>query len=325
MLQNLISRTLSSVQAMLRRAPQSSPQATTRYKIGELIIELNPEHRLPLYQSQHRLYDRFLPVLCRRLEPADHWIIDVGANVGDTAIAIAQACANPILCVEGDAEYFDLLKRNVENLLSARERPTRCVKVLVGTGRFSGSLERDGTTAGLAQDIAGDHRAVPLDEVVREAGLPTGEIALVKVDTDGYDSDVILSATGVLAASRPILFWENYFSSRAQIRDLDQLYQCLEDMGYRYFWAFDNFGNLMLEECSVKNIRDLNAYVASQEFHGCTRTIWYTDILAASENNLSRAREAVEDFCSSIVAQGGTGARPSDRSEAFGDREALQA
>ncbi len=304
MLQNLISRTLSGAHAMLWRTPQMASHTTTQYKIGELMLELNPEHELPLYQSQHRLYDRFLPILCKRLEAADHWIIDVGANVGDTAVAVAQTCANPILCIEGDACYFDLLKRNVDKLLGARERPARCVKALVGTGRFSGSLKRDGTTAGLVQDCTSDHHAVPLDEVVREAGVSVGEIILVKVDTDGYDSDVILSATGILATSRPILFWENYFSTRVQMRDLDQLYQWLDDRGYRYFWIFDNFGNLMLQQCSARNIEDFNQYVASQEFHGCTRTIWYTDILAASENNLPVVRAAVEDFRLSITARG---------------------
>src|SRR5262249_62161999 len=59
---------------------------------------------------EHRLYDRFLPVLCRHLPMG--WLVDVGANVGATAVGIARECANPILCVEMDDEFCALLRRN---------------------------------------------------------------------------------------------------------------------------------------------------------------------------------------------------------------------
>ena len=282
---------------MLRRtAPSTKP-----YKIGEHTILLNREHLLPEYQSQHRLYDRFLPILCKQFDDPDLWIIDVGANVGDTAVAIAQACRNPILCIEGDDDFFKLLKHNVDSLFGKRERPVHCVKALAGSGRFSGFLKNDGTTAGLAPTNASGRRAAALDDLLSAMGAPTTAIALIKVDTDGYDCDVILSGQSILTASRPGIFWENYFSTMAQMRALEVLYQNLFDAGYHYFWVFDNYGNLMLRECSPDNIMDLNEYVGSQEFHGCSRSIFYTDVLAVTDDKLARAREAIAVFRSSEI------------------------
>jgi FkbM family methyltransferase len=292
----LVKRAQAGAGAMLQRTP--SP--TKPYKIGEHTILLNREHLLPEYQSRHRLYDRFLPILCKQLDDPDRWMIDVGANVGDTAVAIAQACRNPVLCIEGDDDFFELLKCNIDSVLAKRERAAVCIKATAGSGRYSGSLESDGTTASLAQNRMGKP-ASTLDSLAREAGAPRGAVALIKVDTDGYDGDVIASAPDILAASRPVIFWENYFSTTAQMQDLEALYQLLHDSGYHHFWVFDNFGNLMLRECSPSNIVDLNEYVASQEIHCCTRTIYYTDILAAPDEKLAAVRAAISVYRSVIA------------------------
>jgi FkbM family methyltransferase len=295
----LVRRAHSGASALLRRtAPSTKP-----YKIGKHTVLLNREHLLPEYQSRHRLYDRFLPIFCKLFDHTDHWIIDVGANVGDTAVAVAQACRNPILCIEGDDAFFDLLKHNVDSLFGKRERPVHCVKALAGSGRFSGFLKNDGTTAGLAPSDASGRRAAALDDLLSAVGAPLTAIALIKVDTDGYDWDVILSARSILTASRPAIFWENYFSTIEQMRALEVLYQNLFDAGYRYFWVFDNYGNLMLRECGANNIVDLNEYVWSQEFYGCTRSIFYTDVLAVTDDKLARAREAIAVFRSSEIKQ----------------------
>jgi FkbM family methyltransferase len=282
--------------------PRTAP-STKQYKIGEHTILLSHEHLLPDYQSQHRLYDRFLPVLCKQLDDLDHWIIDVGANVGDTAVAVAQACRNPILCIEGYDEYFNLLKCNIDNSFAKRERAVVCINAIVGSGRFSGSLQGDGTSARLVQDQALDRRAATLDNLARDAGVPATAIAFIKVVTSGYEGDVILSAQDILAASRPIIFWENYFSTREQMQGLEAFYQRLQAVSYSHFWVFDNFGNLMLRECSLHNIVDLNAYVASQEFSRCTRTIYYTNILAAPDERLPSVREAISVFQSAAISQ----------------------
>src|SRR5271156_3496303 len=112
---------------VLRQFGFKEGYARTAHPLG---IELGPDDTIARYYVGHRLYDRFLPVLCRHLP--NGWIVDVGANVGDTAVGIARETSNPILSVEASAEFYALLERNTAGLR------VRCVHALVGTGRYGG-------------------------------------------------------------------------------------------------------------------------------------------------------------------------------------------
>jgi FkbM family methyltransferase len=243
-------------------------------------------------KAEHRLYDRFLPVLCRHIPRG--WIIDVGANVGTTAEAMAKECDNPILCIEGNPDYFIQLLENTKHL------PVRCVRALAGTGKVGGSLVSGGGTARLVRGPT-ESNARPVDAILQEAEISFSEVALLKTDTDGSDGDVILSTTQTLRGSEPLLFWENDFSDEIEEQEFDSAYEHIMKLGYSHFWAFDNFGNIMLSECSYPRIRDLNRYVASQKYHACTRTIYYIDVLAATDQCVVHARNAIADYRTNAI------------------------
>jgi len=257
-------------------------------------VEPNSAQVIAQTQAQHRLYDRFLPVLCHHVPPG--WIVDVGANVGTTAAAMAKECDNPILSIEGNPDYFVQLVENVGQL------PVRCIRTLVGTGKVGGSLVSGGGTARLVRAPT-QSNARPLDAILHEAEISYSNVALLKTDADGSDGDVILSATKILRESEPLLFSENHFCDHVEEQELDFAYVELTKLGYRYFWAFDNFGNLMVSECSYEKIHDLNKYVASQTFHGCTRTIYYLDVLAATERRVVHARNAIAYYRTNIIGK----------------------
>jgi len=63
-----------------------------------------------------------------------------------------------------------------------------------------------------------------------------------------------------------------------------------------YIYLFDNFGNLILEESDFETLRNINSYVYSMEKHGCTRTFYYTDILAATEKNYLIVKDAINEY-----------------------------
>jgi FkbM family methyltransferase len=177
---------------------------TKQYRIGNYDIALPLDHVLPSVQSDYPLYDRFLPVLCRYLD-SDGWIIDVGANVGDTAVAIAQVCNNPILAIEGDETFAKFLNQNVTLLAEGR---VRTVIALVGTDAVRGGLLRTHSTASRDPHRNGPS-STPLDDILRTSDIGRNVVTLLKVDTDGYDGDVIVSGLDTIKASEPILFWEN--------------------------------------------------------------------------------------------------------------------
>jgi FkbM family methyltransferase len=258
-------------------------------------IELGPAQKLAEYYVGFRLYDRFLPVLSRHL-PAG-WVVDVGASVGDTAVAIARKCTNPILSVEASGDAYPLLVRNTAGL------PVRCVRAMAGTGRYGGQLVGSGPSAHLSRSDTESSNAEPLDSLLNKNGIPVDQIVLIKTDTEGYDADVMLSAKNALRASEPMLFWENQFHDDVEEQDLHAFYGSIAALGYRHIWIFDNFGNLMLAECSYEALYDINRYIISQERYACTRTMHYTDVLAVTDRHLGRARQAVSEYRTAVIEQ----------------------
>ena len=263
------------------------------YTIGKYRITIPPNYALPNYQKDVRLYDRFLPVLAEKL-PADKTIVDVGANIGDTAIAMLQHCGNHIICVEPSDVFFPYLEENVMSLRHEDSRRVKTIKKFIGTGSLSGELSHtEGGTAKItisANDGKSMH--VPLDKIVGDSS----NIILIKVDTDGFDFDVIESAPEILSASEPILLWEKGISEDFESEGFHGRCSMLEKKGYGHIYIFDNLGNLMAEESDFGTLRGFNRYLYSMEKHDCTRTLYYTDVLAATDRHHSIVKSAIDEY-----------------------------
>lgn len=116
------------------------------------------------------------------------------------------------------------------------------------------------------------------------------------MDTDGFDYDVIKSSQRILIDSEPILYWENQISDDFQLEGYDQLYVFLTELGYDHIHVFDNFGNLILEKSDFDTLRNINSYVLSMDKHDCTRTFYYTDVLASTKKNLTIVKDAIDEY-----------------------------
>ncbi len=122
------------------------------------------------------------------------------------------------------------------------------------------------------------------------------DVILLKVDTDGFDFDVITSAKKILSDSEPILFWENEISEDFQNKGSNELYRMLTIRGYKHIYIFDNFGNLISEESDFETLKHINSYVYSMDKYGCTRSFHYTNILATTEKNYLTVKNAINEY-----------------------------
>jgi FkbM family methyltransferase len=256
-----------------------------QYRIGEHLITLPFGHPLPTWQSKHKLYDRFLPVLCSHIL-SDGIIVDIGANVGDTVVAIMQTCTNPIIAIEYHLPYFVMLRDNLAKI--DPDHRVTSIQALVGSGSHIGALVASHGLATLSN--SGSSQFKSLDDILKNW---LGQIALIKVDTDGFDADVILSGMDTITSSQPMLFWE---SGTVDAVSFKNMYEKIATTGYNRFWVFDNFGNLMLRECGVKILNDLDLYVESQYKYKCDRSFFYFDVLAATDKTAIIARDAVAHY-----------------------------
>lgn len=263
------------------------------YVIGDYKIKLSKGHTLPDFQAQNKLYDRFLPALSAHFKQGET-IVDVGANIGDSAIMMLNNTEANIICVEPSDIYYPYLEENIKRLPQAVQAKVKCIKALAGTQELSGELVHTGGTASLQQD--GNSSSSTIKKQLDELLVNEDNISLIKVDTDGYDFDVLLSAKQTIVKQQPILFWENQINNEMQLEGYTKLYTFLKELGYSHIYLFDNFGNVMLEEVDFKALQNINAYVNSMDKHNCTRTIYYTDVLAAPAAKQSMLQNIIEEY-----------------------------
>ena len=237
-----------------------------KYQLGSLLIEMTDRHTLPYYQQQHKLYDRFLPHLAKSLTGS---VIDVGANVGATMAAMAQA--NPQLdffCAEPQEHYFAALQQNKKLVEEKLQTKVRLMKNTIGTV------------------------GVSLNAIVEEFDYKPD---LIKIDVDGMDYDVLNSYK---FDQQPMLYFEADYQTETQLELFKKLIYDLVKKSYSEFYLFDNFGELVTVVFAddIDYIDSLFNYVWNLKQRRSTMTIYYFDILAVTPKDSLRASRSVNDY-----------------------------
>lgn len=261
------------------------------YRIeGELTsidITLPYNHKLPEYQRQFRMYDRKIARIAKIVyDKKKGACIDIGANIGDTALIIRTSSKIPVICIEGDAGYFSYLEKNTKN-----QRDITLVKCFVGkeTETVKGSLVKVNGTG----KIVGSEQQIDVlslsDILAREKIDPAG-ITLLKSDTYGFDYDILMGSSKFISANKPALFFEYEINTAESHKKSLELIGFLSKEGYSFI-AYDNFGNYMWRAGSdaAGRFHDLNTYITS-----CLRNgggIYYADIFASTDPAL------IEELC----------------------------
>ena len=180
------------------------------------------------------------------------------------------------ICVEADQIYLPLLRKNTEHL------SVTIHNVIAGSRseELDTSFARD--HSGTSSVVSGGERrrAVALDELI-----PGHVVDVIKIDTDGYEAQVVMGLDGTLTQSDPLIFME--YSPRHLIRygkiNPTELLKMLKSRGYDYLLIYDYrgypMGRTQLSDQSVRNITNYCLAVPG----------FYMDVLLAKgENLLSR-------------------------------------
>lgn len=214
-------------------------------RIQGVSLVLPWSHRLPDYAEAFPAYGQNLVALARLLKPASEPLrmLDVGANVGDSALQVLKKVDARILCVEGDPYWLEFLRRNV----CGEERVSVEASLLVPS---------DGQPAGLMSAVreAGTTHFVPSEShdalehlavtQLRSLHPSFSDVRLVKSDTDGYEVSLVPALADAWSASKPVLFFEYdpRLSRTAGFERPEMLWQDLSSRGYRDVALWDNTG-----------------------------------------------------------------------------------
>jgi FkbM family methyltransferase len=176
--------------------------------------------------------------LKRLIKPGDH-VVEVGANIGAHTIGLAKAVGphGKVYAFEPQRACYALLQAQValnqaHNVFAYNQALSRSREPLwipavdyAQSENFGGvALTRDAGPAAEAADVT------TLDE--RLAGAPC---ALIKIDVEGMEEDVIRGGLTVIKTHRPLLYVEN-----DQIAKSRSLISLIQELGYRLWWHIPN-------------------------------------------------------------------------------------
>lgn len=145
----------------------------------------------------------------------DSCVLDVGANVGMTALAFSQICARGrVVAIEPVPQTFECLRRNLS------EANVKNVTALnFGAGNTSGSFTMQGAENNAAGAfVANQHTAYAsghfsaqvaikrIDEVFDQLGL--GRLDVAKIDVEGFELAVLEGAANTIDRYRPRVLLE---------------------------------------------------------------------------------------------------------------------
>ena len=248
-----------------------------KYELEGKTILLPLRHDFPLVKKAHPFYDSNIGRIAKYLleKFPDLKAFDIGANVGDTAIIIKSNADIPLLCIEGEPFYFNLLKQNTSNLNNIFYE-----KCLVGdpinqhlnlisykgSATLSTSESNNNVIFRNLTSILGDHRTMD-------------RIKYLKIDTDGFDCKIIRDNADFLKEHKPVIFFEyDPYFLRLNNDDGISVFEILIKLGYQTAILYHNTGEFLisLDLCNLQTLRQLHLYYSGRN------TEMYLDICVFS-------------------------------------------
>jgi FkbM family methyltransferase len=244
---------------------------TVRRRVQGVELVMPWSHRLPDYARVAPQYGQNLVELAVGLAADGPLaVIDVGANIGDSALQILDRVDARVLCVEGDPFWLDYLHQNVdreprvrvqESLLTPRGTDARLEPVRVG-----------GTTHFVAG--AAERPALRVDEL-RDVHPDFASPRLIKSDTDGFETTLIPELAAEFASSRPVLFFEldTVLTREVSGTDAAAVWAPLEQLGYDHVAVWSNYGD-PLGSMPISEAADATRRLADDNESRRQRTYW---------------------------------------------------
>ena len=253
---------------------QYTTQKQKRIRIGSFDLVVPKGHPLADLKEVQPYRDLVVGITARYITAKypNGSIVDIGANIGDTAAIIAANSPQKMILVEPSDYFYEFLKNNVQQF------PNEVVikKEFVATGRrLTGSMHYRGGTAYFTERTDGrmEQDSVHLSEIAEP------DTHFIKIDTDGYDVKILLDSLDWMRAQRPAILFENMIESDEQLRAANDLYDELHQIGYEHFVVWDDPGFHILSTDSVTPLKHLNRYLFKLKQQNFGRALSNYDIL----------------------------------------------
>lgn len=254
------------------------------YDLRGVKLAIPMTHALPRINLDYPDYSWNLARIARRaLEKyPDLRMIDVGANVGDTAAMVGSIAPIPMLCIDGDDRYYNLLEQNARNWIHVEIE-----KAFIGieSSEIPAKLNSSNGSGFLQKNDRLTTQVLALEEIL-DLHPSFKASKILKVDTDGFDTLIIKGATDYLSRARPMVYFEydpHFFLPNDPSGF--KVFELLADLGYCSAVFFKNTGEFHAEarlddqsglhalhlECAGKQGR---RYFDVCAFHACDADLY---------------------------------------------------
>ena len=187
------------------------------------------------------------------------------------------------------------MKKNTESLMAQNsELRISIVNEFVGRDITDVGLDGKGGTKHAVVG-GGDIKSKTMLTILTDLGVKHSRLSLLKTDVDGFDWDIIRSSYEALTHN-PYVYFECMYDNLKQLESYKELFSEMISMGYSKFSFFDNYGQFILSTDNVREVSELLDYVKRQNFHNSTRTYFYYDVLAYSNDKWEEVDSIIKDY-----------------------------
>ena len=179
-------------------------------------------------------------------------VIDIGANIGDTTVPMALAAGPTGIALGFDPNpyVFKILEKNATLNKDKQNIVPLPYAITVKEEEFYYvSSEASFSNGGIAPTKDSKHGKFFHNEKIKGINLRSyleekysyriNKLSFIKIDTEGYDKEIIKSISDLLAQYKPTIIAESFGKSSDE--DKLELYDVIEKLGYElsYFEDFD--------------------------------------------------------------------------------------
>ncbi len=249
-----------------------------------------------------KFYDRFLPYLIKNTNSG---LIDVGSNIGDTLTLVKSKKDCEVICVEPDEAFLKVLKDNIKQnnfkdvLIYPYPISSEKKKVIVQKNHSS--------STGSIMDSENGLVTKSINDLFDELKIDVNKYKTIKVDTDGYDWDVLNSINNYCENSSDnfdFIFYEHQtYLNNLGPNDENRLWRenkyrdsllKLRDCGFVNYFIFDNFGTFILRTNDLNILIEMIQYIRKSETN--RHTIYFCDVLICKNDKLHLANKSLEEY-----------------------------
>lgn len=265
------------------------------YNIDGFDMDLGEGHMLSLSQKYNPMYDRFVPYLAKLVQDNSQWIVDVGANVGDTTAAMIKHTNANILCVEPTEKFYNLLIKNISNFGELYNKRIMLANAFIAADSAQYTSVTIGGIAVMCESNESNIPAYTLPNLLKIKNIDINNVALIKTDTDGFDSDCMMSMGEYLKDISPFLYWENQIDNDMQYKKFLNMADYLHKYEYNNFFVFDNYGNYLCKT-DYMGLKDICGYINRVQHKKSTYTFRYIDVLGCKEDKISECENVIKEY-----------------------------